>query len=426
MKPLTPFLIATFGLAACAVHAAETLSVVPDSAQALGTVGGRFANLHDASAVRVAPANILQITEPQVLFNTGAWNGDIRLDSNTSGSVKMSQSWVYPASLYAVLPVVPEKLAFGFGISTPFGLAFTFPKDMPVGPGVGAGLRHNLPFEARLVAVDFTPVIAFEVTDTLTMAAGLDIVYSQFTMGRIYPWGVWGGGDPDGEIQIKGDGWGLGGYLGASWEFAPGHRFGFIGRLPIRINYSGRTETVGMPGANPGLMASGTSTTSHFGTDMTFPGSIAVGYGVDVTDRLTLGFDFQWSDNSSHDDIPLNLGNNQPLLFGQSAAVLGWQDSIDLGFGATYKLDQNWRMRCGYLFSENSQPENNYLPSAAGYDRHVFGVGVGWKGRTNSVDLAYAFVYNPIRTIGSAATPAFNGNYKHQWHVLSLSLTHRF
>jgi len=414
------------GAAAGSLYSAETLSVVPDSAQALGTVGGRFANLHDASAVRVSPANILQIKAPEVLLNVAVWNGDIRLDSTTSGSVKMSQSWIYPGSIYAVLPVVPDRLAFGFGISTPFGLGTYFPKEMPVGPGVGAGLRHNIPFEAKLLAVDFTPAVAFRVTDTLTMALGLDIVYSELTFGRIYPWGVWGGGDPDGEIQMKGDGWGIGGYLGANWEFAPGHRLALIGRLPIKIKYSGQTETVGMPTGNGALNGAGATSTSRFGSEMTFPGSIAIGYGVDLTERLTLGFDFQWSDNSSHDDIPLDVGNNQPLFFGQTAAPLGWKDSIDLGMGATYKLDKAWLLRCGYLFSENSQADTNYLPSAAGYDRHVFSVGVGWKGKTRNIDLTYAFVYNPTRTVSGAATPAFNGNYKHQWHVVSLSVTQRF
>jgi long-chain fatty acid transport protein len=88
-----------------------------------------------------------------------------------------------------------------------------------------------------------------------------------------------------------------------------------------------------------------------------------------------------------------------PFFGHDCRAVLGWKDSIDLGMGASYKLDKNWMLRCGYLFSENSQPETNYLPSAPGNDRHVFGVGVGWKGERRSVDLAYAFVYNPIRTI---------------------------
>ena len=48
---------------------AETLSLVPDTAEALGTVGGRYANLRDASSVRVSPANMLDIKQAEILIN---------------------------------------------------------------------------------------------------------------------------------------------------------------------------------------------------------------------------------------------------------------------------------------------------------------------------------------------------------------------
>lgn len=398
-------------------HAAETLSVVPDSAQALATVGGRFANLNDASATRVSPANIVEIERPELLLNLAAWNGDIRFDGATSSSVKMSQSWVYPGSMYFVAPIIPKKVAFGFGVSTPFGMASTYPKDMD------PSLKYVIPYEARLLAIDFTPAVSFKLAKNFNFAVGMDIIYSQLTLAQNYSWQNAGFGPvPDGEIQMKGDGWGIGGYAGLNWEFAKGHRIAVVGRLPVKINYEGRYKSSNMPAVGQLL---GFTDDSRFQSDMTFPGSIAVGYGVDITDRLTLGFDFQWSNNSSHDDIPLDIGNNQPLL-GSNGAALSWKDSIDLGTGITYKINESWRVRGGYLFSENSQPELNYIPSACVNDRHVFGLGVGWRGATRSVDLAYAYVYNPIRTIGSNAVPALNGNYKHQWHVLSLSITQKF
>lgn len=401
--------------------AAETLSVVPDSAQALATAGGRFANLDDASAVRVAPANIAGMTEAQVLMNAAVWNGDIRFDSNTGASVKMSESWIFPGSLYTVIPIIPGKLAFGIGASTPFGMATKYPKDMD------PALKYQLAYESRLLAIDITPAIAWKVTDTLSVAAGMDIIYSELTIRRAYPWALWAGpGTPDGELSLQGDGWGFGAYASANWTIAKGHRLAVMGRLPVKINYSGDLEAKGMPAGVPALLAVGATPTSSFKSDMTFPGSIAVGYGIDVTDRLTLGFDFQWSRNSSHDDIPIDIGNNQALLAGNNAALLGWKNSIDLGTGITYALDERWKLRCGYLFSETSQTAANYTPSVATNDRHVFGVGVGWRGERQSIDLAYAFVYNPIRTISGNATPAFDGRYKHQWHVISLSLTHRF
>jgi long-chain fatty acid transport protein len=401
--------------------AAETLSVVPDSAQALATAGGRFANLDDASAVRVSPANIAGMKEAQFLINAAVWNGDIRFDSSSGSSVKMSESWIFPGSLYAVVPIIPGKLAFGIGASTPFGMATKFPKDMD------PALKYQLAYESRLLAIDITPALAFKVTENLSIAAGLDIIYSELTIRRAYPWALWSGpGTPDGELSLQGSGWGVGAYMGANWTIAKGHRIAVVGRLPVKVNYSGELEAKGMPAGAPALAAAGGTPTSSFKTDMTFPGSIAVGYGIDVTDRLTLGFDFQWSKNSSHDDIPINVDNNQALLAGNNAALLGWKSSIDLGTGITYALDEHWKLRCGYLFSENSQTAANYTPSVAVNDRHVFGVGVGWRGQRQSVDLAYAYVYNPTRTISGNATPVFDGRYKHQWHVLSLSLTHRF
>ena len=192
----------------------------------------------------------------------------------------------------------------------------------------------------------------------------------------------------------------------------------------MRINLKGDYQATNMPaGLSPPF-----STTSNFSSGMTFPGSISVGYGFDVTNRFTVGFDFKWSQNSSTYDLPLLIGNNQPLL-GTSGAVLNWKNSIDLGTGMTYQLDENWVLRGGYLFSENSQPQASYTPLAPANDRHVFSFGVGWRGKTRGVDLTYAYVYNPTRVIsGATSNPPgqFDGSYTHQWQVLSLSITQRF
>jgi hypothetical protein len=144
-----------------------------------------------------------------------------------------------------VIPVSARQIwRSAFGISTPFGLGTPYPKNMP------ASLRYTIAYEAKLLAVDFTPAVAFRVTDTLTMAAGLDIVYSQLILGRIYPWGACPGRRRSRRGDSNEGGW-LGAWRlsgGANWEFAPGHRLAFIGRLPMTINhYSGSTETVGMP-----------------------------------------------------------------------------------------------------------------------------------------------------------------------------------
>ncbi len=394
---------------------AETLSLVPDTAEALSQAGGRYANLSDASVVRVSPGNMLDFSEPEVLVNASIWKADIDFKSVSGAQLDVQNPWRYPVSLYGVVPLREKKLAFGMGVSTPYGLGSEY--------GRGNDLKYVVPYESELLTLSFTPAIAMQVTDSLRVGIGLDVMYSRLQISQVYPWGVaLGGMVPDGEVKMDGDGWGVGGYMGINWEIAKGHRLALVGRLPIKVNYEGSFEGQGMPRA---LQAVGFSETSKFESDMTFPGSVALGYGVDVSDRLTLGFDFKWSANSSHNDIPLEVGGNQALLPTRSLE-LDWRNSIDLGAAATWKLSDYWVLRAGYLFSENSQPDRSYTPSIPANDRHISAVGLGWRGAKNSVDLAYAFVFNPDREVNGASQPLFDGRYRHQWHVLTVSIAHRF
>jgi len=409
--------ILLLGLAASSVPASETLSVVPDSAQALGIVGGRYANLSDASAVRVSPANIMQIQKSELLINAAVWNGDIRFDSNSGTSVRMNKPWVFPASMYFVQPIIPDRLSFGLGLSTPYGMASIYPQNM------SAPLRYALPYSSNLLTVDITPALAVKVTDNLNLAVGMDIMYADLKMKQFYNWSGLVGGSPEGDIRMHGQGWGLGAYGGINWTVAKRHRFAVVGRLPVKVNLNGGFQSSNMPSA---LLGAGFSPTSNFDSSMTFPGSISVGYGFDVTDCFTVGFDFKWSENTTHHDLPLLIGNNQPLLGGATSSAFGWKNSIDLGTGITYKLNENWVMRGGYLYSENSQPAATYSPLVCTNDRSIISLGFGWRGKTRGLDVTYAYVYNPTRVISGSSQPLFDGNYKHQWQVLSFSFTQRF
>lgn len=379
-------------------------------------VGGRIANLSDASAVRVTPARIVDRMEAELLFNTAIWNGDISFDSDSGAAVKRQEPWVFPASLYAIFPVVPGEVALGLGISTPFGLSCNFPQDMD------PRLRYTLAYESSLLAVDITPAVAFKVSESVSLAVGLDVVYADLNIKQVYPWGAAVPGARDGTVEFSGTGWGVGAYAGLNWDITERQRFALVGRLPVKVDFEGDFTTEKMP---PALLAAGYTRRSDFESEMTFPGSISAGYGIDITDRLTVGFDFQWTANSSHDDIPLNVDNNQSLL-PADAVLLEWRDSIDVGTGVSYALNEKWTLRAGYLYSEDSQVDRNYTPSITSYDRHVFSAGIGWKGKKNRVDLGYAFLFYPTREVKGNAQPVLNGESNQQWHVLSLSITHTF
>jgi long-chain fatty acid transport protein len=381
-------------------HAAESLSLIPDSAEALSLAGARYANLQDASVSRVAPAAMLDFDRPAVLLNAALWRSDIGLKSTSGVSMDNDAPWVYPASFYAVFPLSSHNIAFGIGVTTPYGLGSEYSKTGP--------LRFDVPYESSLVTTSITPSVAFRLTETVSAGLGLDFMRGDLQINQLIPV------LPGSEIRLDAQGWGMSGFGNLLWKITPRQRLSLVGRLPIRVDMEGDYQVIGVP---PSYVR------TDFETSMTFPGSVALGYGIDITDRLTVGFDLKWINNSSHDDIPFYTKDLPPP---QKNLPLQYKDSIDLGTAVSYKLNESWVVRSGYLFSENSMPNKYYTPAIPAYDRHIFSLGLGWRGKSNRIDATYGFVYSPDREVRGNVKPQFNGTYRHQWHVLHLSFTHLF
>ena len=74
-------------------------------------------------------------------------------------------------------------------------------------------------------------------------------------------------------------------------------------------------------------------------------------------------------------------------------------------FGVTRYFDNGWHVSAGYVFNENSVPDDYYSPLAADLDRHFFSVGAGYRGKRFDFDLAYQFGYGPAHTV-TGSTPS--------------------
>lgn len=414
MKP-TALIFTLSALFAARSIASETLAVLPDSAAALGMAGGRYANLSDPSAVRINPANILGIAEPDAQVNFGAWYGDIKFTAPNGQTERMADPWKFLGSAYFVEPITAGKTAWGFGLSTPYGIESSWPQN--------GYFKYLIPYKATLLTADLTPAFAFQATDTLSIGIGMDIMYSQFTLKQQFPWSkLTGTAVADGVFDFDGSGWGFGGFAGVTWAPVKGQRFSLTGHLPIKVNYNGDFTASNVPAA---VQAIGVASRTDFNSSIKYPGSLAAGYGWDVTDRLTIGLDVQWAENSTHKEVPLNIGRDQ-LLLGSTGVPLNWKDSWEAGVGVQYKLNEHWVLRAGYLFTENSQPDATFTPSVPSGQRQLTSAGVGWHDKQNAIDFAYAYVAYPDRSISNDLQPAFNGRYQISWSVISLSYTRKF
>ncbi|MEM9283066.1 MAG: outer membrane protein transport protein [Verrucomicrobiota bacterium] len=402
-------LLASFSLTG---FSAEGLRTLPDTAEAMGMVGGRLAVLDDGSVTRTNPATLADHSETLVQITFQPWHGKTDFVNGNGVTNSMTDPWKPLGSAYFVTPI-KEDLTFGFGFSAPFGVSISYPSTGP--------FRYFGAHEANLQTIALNPALGLKINDDVSIGVGLDIFRSSLMLKQNFPWAqVALAPVPDGTMKFEGDGWGLGAYFGLNFDLGERHHFSLVGRLPISVDYEGDFTIDRIPA--PGAAAP----TSVFQSEIEHPGSIGVGYAFDISEQLTLGVDFEWIGNSSHDDLPLNIGTNQALLAGKTAVPLNWDDSISVGFGLEYECSENLTLRAGYLYSDSPMNDTFYNPSVPADDRHIISVGIGYSWDVHTIDFAYSFLTMDSSDIRGNVTAAFNGNYDYQWDILTLSYTRRF
>ena len=104
-----------------------------------------------------------------------------------------------------------------------------------------------------------------------------------------------------------------------------------------------------------------------------------------------------------------------------------WEANFMYGFGASYHLNDRWTYSAGYIYIENSQPDDTFNPAVADANRHWLSAGVSYASDDWTVDLAYQYAFSD-RSV-NADLPlggAVNGDYDSEFHGLMLSLNRQF
>jgi long-chain fatty acid transport protein len=140
--------------------------------------------------------------------------------------------------------------------------------------------------------------------------------------------------------------------------------------------------------------------------NFTFPLTAVFGVSYRPTPKWNLEFDANCTDWSSFDTVTIEQSPppvSNPLI-SNIPVNLNWQASWMYEFGVTRYFDNGWHASAGYVFNENSVPNQYYTPLAADLDRHIFSVGTGFKGKTFNFDVAYQFDYGPPHTVSGSTS----------------------
>lgn len=367
-----------------------------DDKDALATARGNAftATADNPSAVYYNPAGITQINEPTALGGGYGVYFDVDMRDLNGQSFSNDTDYQFAPHAYFTMPVRKLPVTIGFGFYVPFGLENNWPDDTTF---------STLATESKFEYLRFSPVVAWEITPTMSVAAGLAFDHGKADLRRTDPL--------LNRIHLEGSDQDIGYILGWHWRPSRKHYFGATYRSRTTFNLEGEMN------AGP------------FETDIRarfpFPDVIVAGYSYRPSRNWNFEFNLDWTNWDILDSVAIKADN--PAM--NSEMPFHWKSSFIYKFGATRFFNRGYRVSAGYMFSENSIPDEHFNPAVADSDRHLVSAGLGRTHQRIHWDVAYQFGYSPTRKVRGSESPTTetaDGDYKSQVHAVSFSVSYVF
>ncbi len=377
-------------IAAQSIHAAATRIAFID---AFATArGNAFAATADnPSAIFYNSAGLTQLEGTTLQANVFA----ISLDYDYKGAGvrdHLDNSFQPVPSLFLAHRFEERPFAIGFGVYAPFALGTDWGANASF-----AGADPSVPYEADLSYVKYHGVVAWQITDTLSLSAGLSYDAADIDVKAT-------------ALRYDGSDNTLGYSMALHWKPHLKHAFGLNYQARTSVRFSGTAEVMIAPNTYLPLPAS---------ANLVFPESITFGYSYRPNEHWNFEFNLDWT---NWDRV------NTLTLDGVPGASydLNWQSAFIWEFGATRYLRDGWHVSGGYTYVENAVPDRDFLPIVPDSNRHFFGFGVGRSYEHWRWQATYQYAYASDRGVSGNTRPALDGKWGLDSHALSFSLGYRF
>lgn len=415
---------------------ASGYGVFTQGASGLGQANAVVAHPTGPSSLYFNPALLNDVPGRQVEVGTTLVYARREIALDSGGTAKGESAVDAPGNLYYTHNS-GGKVAAGIGVFFPFGLSNEWDKDYE-GRYIGTS--------GEMFSLNINPAVSFRVTDRLSLAAGLDLVYvdtdlramiNQSVVGTLLP-PLLGGPLfevlPDVEQTFTGDGWGHGFNLGALYKASERVSIGAAYRSQVDVDLEGRLSFSGNDPRLALLFPDGSAEAR-----IKLPAQFVAGVATKVSADLTVEVGARWEDWDVNDRLVLNL--QYPFL-GQPALTVNrnWHATWSYNIGGHYQLNDTVAINAGYLYGENAVPDATFEPIIPDSDAHLFTVGTDLAIGSWTLSGAFGYEYHqrrrktngasvndPLGTL-AAGVPVgtADGSYETDIYLLGLSLGYRF
>ena len=305
-----------------------------------------------------------------------------------------------------------DKTVLGLGVNVPFGMVTKYDDRN------WAGADHGL--TSKVTAVTTTPMIAYKVNDKLSIGAGLPIQYfkaklSQRTNGTY--------------TKIEGDTVDVGYQFGAMYEFNENTRIGINYRSEINHKLKGDIENKEMQAAaalaptDPVKVGAAALLNQDISARIDTPAMLSVGAFHKINDKWEVMAEYQKVFWNSFDSIDI-YGQERGGMFSHTPEH--WEDTDFYSVGASYNLDDKWKLRFGLAYDDSAVRKDYRTPRIPDSRRVWYSTGASYKYSENlTFNAAYTFIKAEEAEIDLEGV-GVHAEYKNQVHILGLSMNYKF
>ena len=399
------------------------LSIFPQSAFASGfkieTQGSKATGMgtafvavaDDPSAIAYNPAGLAQLEGTNIYLGTTAIIPTIKYEGPAGASDETTYQVFYPPHLY-IASKPAERLSIGLGIFSPFGLETKWSKTGPV---------RYAATESAIETVNINPTVAYRISPTLSIGAGIDYMKSKVVMENMVNQSLVGGSDGELSCKANGDGWGYN--AGLLYKPSKSLNLGIAYRSRIKVDYNGTTTFSNIaPALQP--LFSGSTYKTDSSTDLTFPDILNFGISYRPSEKLTIALEAERTGWSSYEKVDVDLKKEVPTAgFTDSTTKKDWRDTWAYKVGIEYLLNETIALRGGYMYDHTPEPESTFDPRVPDSDQQDVSIGFGYKLDKITIDAAYLAAFYKDRDVNNSI---LSGTYKGFAHFVGLSVGYRF
>jgi len=370
----------------------------PEGAAAQGRAGARYTQGDDPSTVTFNPANLMDLERQSVMLSAGVGYSQVKYTSPLGQSEDSEDPWRILPAVFAAWALKDGDYVAGLGIHMPYGQSTEWDKD--------GFIATVAPYFAQMKTVNLNPSIATRIGKNLSVGVGLDVMWSELESRTLLA---------GSELKLTGDGESLGGNIGLTWQLSDRQRLAATYRSPMSVTYKGDSELSGLPGTD-------------FETEIDFPTTVGIGYGIHLTDAVRLEANAEWVEHSRNQELGFDLGGYNQMLeqqLGTEAAQAllnqdqSWDDTWTVAVGADWAFAPCYVLRAGWTFLPTPIPGETLMPYLPQGDKNVFALGLGYSKDDHSFDVAYSVLVTDDRDLVA-------GKYEFNIHLIGLSYDYSF